>query len=100
MVLEQLYSYRIRKDSIMGTQKKGRFNLTESLKNLWTHIYNWNKLMYYVDIANYKVEEMQDAYIRELDNLPARVNLSGEDSRVYQAAIDKQKQKLRRYWGR
>lgn len=56
--------------------------------------------MYYVDIANYKVEEMQDAYIRELDNLPARVNLSGEDSRVYQAAIDKQKQKLRRYWGR
>ena len=100
MVLEQLYSYRIRKDSIMGTQKKGRFNLTESLKNLQTHIYNWNKLMYYVDIANYKVEEMQDAYIRELDNLPARVNLSGEDSRVYQAAIDKQKQKLRRYWGR
>lgn len=74
MVLEQLYSYRIRKDSIMGTQKKGRFNLTESLKNLQTHIYNWNKLMYYVDIANYKVEEMQDAYIRELDNLPARVN--------------------------
>ena len=100
MVLEQLYSYRIRKDSIMGTQKKGRFNLTESLKNLQTHIYNWNKLMYYVDIANYKVEEMQDAYIRELDNLPARVNLSGEDSRVYKAAIDKQKQKLRRYWGR
>ena len=38
MVLEQLYSYRIRKDSIMGTQKKGRFNLTESLKNLQTHI--------------------------------------------------------------
>lgn len=100
MVLEQLYSYRIRKDGIMGTQKKGKSILKESLKNLKMRIYNWNKLMYYVDIANYRVEEMRDSYMRELDNLPARVNLSGEDSRVYQAAIDKQKQKLRRYWGR
>ncbi|OQQ86680.1 glycosyl transferase [Ligilactobacillus salivarius] len=94
MVLEQLYSYRIRKDGIMGTQKKGKSILKESLKNLKMRIYNWNKLMYYVDIANYRVEEMRDSYMRELDNLPARVNLSGEDSRVYQAAIDKQKQKL------
>ena len=100
MVLEQLYSYRIRKDGIMSTQKKGRFNLIESLKNLQTHIYNWNKLMYYVDIANYKVEEMQDAYIRELDNLTAKINLDEEDNKIYQAAVDKQKQKLRRYWNR
>ena len=100
MLLEQLYSYRLRQGSIMDSFREEKNTLNDRLYDLQVSTFNWNKLMYYVDIANYRVEEMRDSYMRELDNLPARVNLSGEDSRVYQAAIDKQKQKLRRYWGR
>ena len=98
VVLDQLYSYRLHEDSIMDTQRKGRSNLTESLKNLQICIFNWNKLMYYVDIANYKVEEMRAAYIKKLDKLSAEVNLGEEDNKIYREAINKQKQKLQRYW--
>lgn len=54
--------------------------------------------MYYVDIANYKVEEMRAAYIKKLDKLSAEVNLGEEDNKIYREAINKQKQKLQRYW--
>ena len=94
VVLEQLYSYRIHEDSIMDTQRKGRSNLTESLKDLQICIFNWNKLMYYVDVANYKVEEMRAAYIKKLDKLSAEVNLGEEDNKIYREAIDRYKQKI------
>ena len=94
VVLDQLYSYRIHEDSIMDTQRKGRSNLTESLKDLQICIFNWNKLMYYVDVANYKVEEMRAAYIKKLDKLSAEVNLGEEDNKIYREAIDRYKQKI------
>ena len=50
--------------------------------------------MYYVDIANYKVEEMRAAYIKKLDKLSAEVNLSEEDAKIYREAIDRYKQKI------
>ena len=54
--------------------------------------------MYYVDIANYKVEEMRKAYIKRLDQLSSEVNLSEEDNEIYRKAVDKYKEKLKRYW--
>ncbi|MCO7135731.1 glycosyltransferase family 2 protein [Ligilactobacillus salivarius] len=89
LLLEQLYGYRIRKGSIMHMMNK-------DLSDLEIHIYNWDKLMYYADIANYKVEEVRETYIKELDKLSAEVNLSEEDNKIYREVINKQKQKISR----
>ena len=70
----------------------------EKLYDLKVSTFNWNKLMYYVDVADYKVEELREAYIKKLDKLSAEVNLGEEDNKIYREAINKQKQKLQRYW--
>ena len=98
MTLEQLYSYRLREGSIMDSFREGKNLLREKLYDLKVSTFNWNKLMYYVDVADYKVEELREAYIKKLDKLSAEVNLGEEDNKIYREAINKQKQKLQRYW--
>lgn len=89
LLLEQLYGYRIREGSTMHM-------MNNDLSDLEIYIYNWDKLMYYADIANYKVEEVRETYIKELDKLSAEVNLSEEDNKIYREVINKQKQKISR----
>ncbi|MYU93704.1 glycosyltransferase family 2 protein [Ligilactobacillus salivarius] len=89
LLLEQLYGYRIREGSTMHM-------MNDDLSDLEIYIYNWDKLMYYADIANYKVEEVRETYIKELDKLSAEVNLSEEDNKIYREVINKQKQKISR----
>ena len=98
MLLEQLYSYRLRQGSIMDSFREEKNALNDRLYDLQVSTFNWNKLMYYVDIANYKVEEMRKAYIKRLDQLSSKVNLSEEDNEIYRKAVDKYKEKLKRYW--
>ena len=98
MLLEQLYSYRLRQGSIMDSFREEKNALNDRLYDLQVSTFNWNKLMYYVDIANYKVEEMRKAYIKRLDQLSSEVNLSEEDNEIYRKAVDKYKEKLKRYW--
>ena len=98
MLLEQLYSYRLRQGSIMDSFREEKNALNDRLYDLQVSTFNWNKLMYYVDIANYKVEEMREAYIKRLDQLSSEVNLSEEDNEIYRKAVDKYKEKLKRYW--
>ncbi|MYY65623.1 glycosyltransferase family 2 protein [Lactobacillus salivarius] len=89
LLLEQLYGYRIREGSTMHM-------MNNDLSDLEIYIYNWDKLMYYADITNYKVEEVRETYIKELDKLSAEVNLSEEDNKIYREVINKQKQKISR----
>ena len=91
MLLEQLYSYRLRQGSIMDSFREEKNALNDRLYDLQVSTFNWNKLMYYVDIANYKVEEMREAYIKRLDQLSSEVNLSEEDNEIYRKAVDKYK---------
>ena len=98
MLLEQLYSYRLRQGSIMDSFREEKNALNDRLYDLQVSTFNWNKLMYNVDIANYKVEEMRKAYIKRLDQLSSEVNLSEEDNEIYRKAVDKYKEKLKRYW--
>ena len=87
ILLEQLYGYRIREGSIMRMTNK-------DLSALKDYIYNWNKLLYYIEVANYNVQEVREAYIKELDKLSAEVNLSQEDTRIYRETINRHKQKI------
>ena len=87
ILLEQLYGYRIREGSIMRMTNK-------DLSALKDYIYNWDKLLYYIEVANYNVREIREAYIKELDKLSAEVNLSQEDAKTYHEAIDRHKQKI------
>ena len=97
ILLEELYGYRIREGSIMHSSE-GKSSLDKELYDLQVCTFNWNKLMYYVDIANYKVKEMREAYIQKLDKQSAEINLNEEDKKIYREAVDKYKQKLKRYW--
>lgn len=56
MTLEQLYSYHLREGSIMDSFREEKNLLREKLYDLKVSTFNWNKLMYYVDVADYKVE--------------------------------------------
>ena len=87
ILLEQLYGYRIREGSIMRMTNK-------DLSALKDYIYNWDKLLYYIEVANYNIQEVREAYIKELDKLSAEVNLSQEDAKIYREAIDRHKQKI------
>ena len=87
ILLEQLYGYRIREGSIMRMTNK-------DLSALKDYIYNWDKLLYYIEVANYNVREIREAYIKELDKLSAEVNLSQEDTRIYRETINRHKQKI------
>lgn len=98
LLLEQLYSYRIRQGSIMDVSRKEKDSLSERLYDLKVCTFNWNKLMYYVDIANYKVDETREACLKRLDRMPAEVNLSEDDAKIYREVVNRYKQKLQRYW--
>lgn len=88
ILLEQLYGYRIREESTMHMMNN------KDLSALKTYIYNWDKLLYYIEVANYNVREVREAYIKELDKLSAEVNLSQEDTRIYCETINRHKQKI------
>ena len=88
ILLEQLYGYRIREGSTMHMMNN------KDLSALKTYIYNWDKLLYYIEVANYNVREVREAYIKELDKLSAEVNLSQEDTRIYRETINRHKQKI------
>ncbi|MSE04384.1 glycosyltransferase [Lactobacillus salivarius] len=98
LLLEQLYAYRIRQGSIMDVSRKEKDSLSERLYDLKVCTFNWNKLMYYVDIANYKVDETREACLKRLDRMPAEVNLSEDDAKIYREVVNRYKQKLQRYW--
>ena len=66
----------------------------KDLSALKDYIYNWNKLLYYIEVANYNVREVREAYIKELDKLSAEVNLSQENTRIYRETINRHKQKI------
>ena len=97
MLLEQLYSYRLHNESIMS-KREDSANLEDSLSDLQTQVYNWNKLMYYVDIANYNVEEMRETYMKKLDKLPSEINLSEEDFKIYCEKVSRYTKKLKYFW--
>ena len=97
MLLEQLYSYRLHNESIMS-KREDSANLEDSLSDLQTQVYNWNKLMYYVDIANYNVEEMRETYMKKLDKLPSEINLSEEDFKIYCEKVSRYTKKLKHFW--
>ena len=97
MLLEQLYSYRLHNESIMS-KREDSANLEDSLSDLQTQVYNWNKLMYYVDIANYNVEEMRETYMKKLDKLPSEINLSEEDFKIYCEKASRYTKKLKHFW--
>ncbi|MGK4047086.1 glycosyltransferase family 2 protein [Ligilactobacillus salivarius] len=88
ILLEQLYSYRIREGSTMHNM------MNKDLSALKAYIYNWDKLLYYIEVANYNVREVREVYIKELDKLSAEVNLSQEDTRIYRETINRHKQKI------
>ena len=88
ILLEQLYGYRIREGSTMHMMNN------KDLSALKAYIYNWDKLLYYIEVANYNVREVREAYIKELDKLSAEVNLSQEDTRIYRETINRHKQKI------
>ena len=88
ILLEQLYSYRIREGSTMHNM------MNKDLSALKAYIYNWDKLLYYIGVANYNVREVREVYIKELDKLSAEVNLSQEDTRIYRETINRHKQKI------
>ena len=94
ILLEQLYGYRIREGSIMRRQS----SLEKELDDLQFYTYNWDKLVYYADVSNYNVEKIRETYIEKLNDLYTDVNLGEEDNKIYREAINKQKQKLQRYW--
>lgn len=96
LLLDQLYSYRIRKDSIMDA-KRGESSLSKDLYDLQVCTYNWDKLMYYVDVTDYDVKEIHEAYIKKLDRIiPSEINLNEEDTEIYREAINRHKQKISR----
>lgn len=96
LLLDQLYSYRLRKGSIMDA-KRGESTLSKDLYDLQVCTYNWDKLMYYVDIADYDVKEIHEAYMDKLDRIiPSEINLSEEDTEIYREAINRHKQKISR----
>lgn len=97
MLLEQLYSYRLHNESIMS-KREDSANLEDSLSDLQTQVYNWNKLMYYVDIANYNVEEMRETYMKKLDKLPSEINLSEENFKIYCEKVSRYTKKLKHFW--
>ncbi|MSE04385.1 glycosyltransferase [Lactobacillus salivarius] len=78
LLLEQLYSYRIRQGSIMDARRE-QTSLSKKLHTLRTYMFNWDKLMYYVDLSNYKVDEMREIYMKRLDELSVAANLNEED---------------------
>ena len=88
ILLEQLYGYRIREGSTIHMMNN------KDLSALKAYIYNWDKLLYYIEVANYNVREVREAYIKELDKLSAEVNLSQEDTRIYRETINRHKQKI------
>ena len=88
ILLEQLYGYRIREGSTMHMMNN------KDLSALKAYIYNWDKLLYYIEVANYNVREVREAYIKELDKLSAEVNLSQEDTRICRETINRHKQKI------
>lgn len=88
ILFEQLYGYRIREGSTMHMMNN------KDLSTLKAYIYNWDKLLYYIEVANYNVREVREAYIKELDKLSAEVNLSQEDTRIYRKTINRHKQKI------
>ncbi|AOO73109.1 glycosyltransferase family 2 protein [Ligilactobacillus salivarius] len=92
LLLEQLYSYRTREGSIMNSVERG--SLKKELNDLQVYTTNWDKLMYYIEISNYNTKEVREAYIKKLDKLSAKVNLSQEDAKIYHEAIDRHKQKI------
>ena len=96
LLLEQLYGYRIREGSIMRRQS----SLEKELDDLQFYTYNWDKLVYYADVSNYNVEKIRETYIEKLNDLYTDVNLGEEDNKIYREAINKQKQKLQRYWNK
>ena len=77
--------------------KRGKTPLSKELDHLQNCTYNWDKLMYYVDIADYDAEEMHKAYMDKLDRIiPSEINLSEEDTEIYREAINRHKQKISR----
>lgn len=94
LLLDQLYSYRIRKGSIMDA-KRGEGSLSKDLYDLQVCTYNWDKLMYYVDVTDYDVKEIHEAYMKKLDRIiPSEINLSEEDTEIYREAINRHKLKI------
>ena len=80
------------------SKREDSANLEDSLSDLQTQVYNWNKLMYYVDIANYNVEEMRETYMKKLDKLPSEINLSEEDFKIYCEKVSRYTKKLKHFW--
>ena len=60
-----------------------RGSLKKELNDLQVYTTNWDKLMYYIEISNYNTKEVREAYIKKLDKLSAKVNLSQEDAKIY-----------------
>lgn len=56
--------------------------------------------MYYIEVANYNVEEMHEEYIKYLERIDSKVNLNEEELKVYRENVDKHKKKLQRYWNK
>ena len=97
IIPEGLYGYRKNENSIMG--KATSDSLIKELNRLRKDtIGNREKLIYYVEVANIRVEEIHKEYLRNLDDHIAVSRLSERDKQKYTQFIKNYERKLLQCW--
>ena len=97
IIPEGLYGYRKNENSIMG--KATSDSLIKELNRLRKDtIGNREKLIYYVEVANIRVEEIHKEYLRNLDGHIAVSRLSERDKQKYTQFIKNYERKLLQCW--